>query len=960
MPSSFLARITQQYYAQHGANISTFTFVFPNKRAGVFFQHYLSQLLSAPIFSPEVLSITECFTSASRQQPAERLSNLFLLYDIYRDVSGSNESFDSFVFWGEMLLADFDDVDKHLIDARQLFTNVTELKEIDERYNVLSEQQIEVIKQFWRNFVPIAEGQSKKEFIATWKILYPLYERFRAALAADNITTEGMMYRDVAERLKNGLDIPEWNEKQFVFVGFNALTPCEKTLFEELQKREKADFYFDYEAAELRDTDNQSSRFYEENTKLFPSKYPVAPIVERLQDKEIELITVPSTVGQAKEIYAILNNLFPDEKLSADAINTAIVLSDENLLLPLLHSLPSQIAQVNVTMGFPLKSTPVSGLLEHILDLQRRMRVSGDTAAFYHKNVLNILRHQYISFLCESDAKAIEHWIINNNRVYIDAEELKKNDLFAAIFVPQIDARTLLTYLVAVISRLQTAWQHKQNDNEHRLTIDFLYRYYITLNRIADILKKRKGEISVKVDTMVRLTRQLLANISIPFEGEPLAGLQIMGVLETRCLDFDNLIIPSFNEGTFLQRGSQNSFIPYSLRKCFGLPVADYHDAGASYHFYRLIHRAKRIFLLYDSRTEGMQTGEVSRFMHQLHYHYGITCKRRNLSFDVSFENPAVLKVDKTPAVMEKLARFTVESEKPVALSASSLNTYIDCPLKFYLTQVEKVEQIDTVLETVEESMFGTLFHAVMENLYTPYTGKMIQPDDIKQLTDNSLIIDNEINRAFAVKYFMEKDGNEVPLEGNNLLIAHVIRKFVKQVLQRDREHAPFRYIASEGEYHLRFPICGGEKCINLKGYIDRIDEKEGKTRIIDYKTGRGNRDFKSLNEVFEHNLEKRPKFVLQTFLYALLYKEKTGVKNLEPGIFYLRDVFKKDFSTELISKPEPKVVEIVNDFDTFESMFKEKLTTCLEEIYNPDVPFTQTEESGVCKYCPYAVVCGK
>ena len=960
MSSSFLARIAQQYYAQHDANIGAFTFVFPNKRAGVFFQHYLSQQLSTPIFSPEVLSITECFATASQRQPADRLSNLFLLYDIYCDVSGSNESFDSFMFWGEMLLADFDDVDKHLIDTRQLFTNVTELKEIDERYNVLSEQQIEIIKQFWRNFVPVTEGQSKKEFIATWKILYPLYEHFRATLNVENIATEGMMYRDVAERLKNSLDIPEWNEKQFVFVGFNALTTCEKTLFEELQKRGKADFYFDYEVAELRDTDNQSSRFHEENTKLFPSKYPVAPIVERLQDKEIELVAVPSTVGQAKEIYAILNSLFPDEKPAVDAINTAVVLSDENLLLPLLHSLPAQIEQINVTMGFPLKSTPVFGLLEHILDLQRRMRVSGDTAAFYHKNVLNILRHQYVSFLCESDAKAVEHWIINNNRVYINTEELQKNDLLSAIFVPQTDSRTLLTYLVTVISRLQTAWQHKQNDNEHRLTIDFLFRYYITLNRIADILKKRQGEIPVKVDTMVRLIWQLLANISIPFEGEPLAGLQIMGVLETRCLDFDNLIIPSFNEGTFLQHGTQNSFIPYSLRKCFGLPVADWHDAGASYHFYRLIHRAKRIFLLYDSRTEGMQTGEVSRFMHQLHYHYGITCKRRNLSFDVSFENPAVLKIDKTPAVMEKLARFTVESEKPAALSASSLNAYIDCPLKFYLTQVEKVEQTDKVLETVEESMFGTLFHAVMENLYAPYTGKMVQPDNIKQLMNNPLTIDKEINCAFAVKYFMKKDESNVSLEGNNLLIANVIRKFVKQVLQRDMERAPFRYIASEDEYHHRFPIHGGEKYVNLKGYIDRIDEKEGKTRILDYKTGRGDLVFKSLNEVFEHNLKKRPKFVLQTFLYALLYKEKTGVKDLEPGIFYLRDVFKKDFSTELVSKPEPKVMEIVSGFEMFEDVFKEKLTDCLEEIYNPEVPFTQTEESSICEYCPYAVVCGK
>jgi len=959
--NSFLYRIAQVYYSEFKEAISDLTFVFPNRRAGLFFQRYISEIAAKPIFSPEIVTINECFAAASHWQTADRLSNLFRLYRIYKEQSGSDETFDSFVFWGEMLLSDFEDVDKYRVDVRQLFTNITELKQIDQLFNVFSEKQIEAIRQFWSNFVPVIEGKTSEDFVATWKILLPVYEQFRSELIAGNIATEGMICRDVADRLKAKEQIPEFENKQFVFIGFNALNPCERTLFVELQKRDQADFYWDYEAEELRDSDNQASRFYAQNIHVFPSKYSIEPIVESLKEKIIELIAVPSAVGQTKQAYAILNNLFPEEVPNQSWIKTAVVLPDESLLVPLLHSLPAQIGKVNVTMGFPLKSTPVSGLIEHIFELQRRMRVSGNRTSFYHQTVSNILNHQYISMLCNDEANRITHQMAGNNWIYIDAEELRKNELLATIFIPQTETSTFLPYLLHILRSLQNGWQQASNDEHNfQLECDFLYQYYVTINRMADIMKEKPAEVDMNIDTLVRLTRQLTAGITIPFVGEPLDGLQVMGVLETRGLDFENLIITSFNEGVFPQKSSTNSFIPYTLRQGFELPTTEHQDAITAYNFYRLIHRASRIYFLYDSRTEGMQTGEVSRFMHQLHYHYGVKVQKKTISFDIGFENAQAIQIEKTPVVMDKLLRFTSQEAGSPSLSASSINTYIDCPLQFYLTKVEDVEQAEEVLETVEANMFGTLFHAVMENLYNPYKGQMMQESDFDRMISDSLQIDKEIILAFAVNYFKKKNNAIVPLEGNNLLIASVLRKYILQVLKIDKKHAPFRYISSEERCSIEYAIQEGRTKVNLKGFIDRVDEKEGHIRILDYKTGSGKLDFKNLDEVFEHNKENRPKFVLQTFLYGIFYKDQALGKTITPGIYYMRDVFKDDFDTELHSKPERGINETVTDFSMYEDEFRTHLTTSLEEIFNPDMPFIQTENTKICQYCPYVGVCNR
>ncbi|EGK01844.1 PD-(D/E)XK nuclease family protein [Dysgonomonas gadei] len=960
----FLYNVAQAYYKSYGQDISRYTFVFPNRRAGIFFQHYLSQIAGRPIFSPEILTVTDLFEKLSPYKKADRIEMLFLLYDIYIRVSSSTETFDEFLYWGEMLLNDFDDVDKYLVDAQQLFRNIHDLKEIDAGFDYLTESQIEAIRRFWSNFLPIGENDKKKDFLEMWEVLFQLYTSLREQLHNKGMAYEGMIFRDVTERLANNIDYKLPFEK-VIFVGLNGHSKSEETLLKYLHKRKIADFYWDYSSPLVRDPQNKASFFIDRNKMLFPTQLTLEPEELSLDLPVVEVIGIPSAVGQAKYVHTIIKSLMDEQQItsSTQAMNTALVLPDENLLLPALYSIPGEIDKINVTMGYSLGNSSISGLMEHVFELQRNIRRSENYTGFYYKPVLAILNHRYITNVASDEAKVLRTNIIQYNKTTVSSQDLQSHPLFQLIFRPVFNWQDIPYYLQSILSTLNTTLSVNEKNEEKDEDInarsidiecEFIVEYYKTINKMDEALRNVLPEMSV--DTYFKLLRKLIVGISVPFRGEPLSGLQIMGVLETRALDFDNLIILSMNEGIFPLKKAASSFIPYNLRKGFDLPTYEHQDSIFSYHFYRMINRAKRIYLLYDTRTEGLQTGEVSRYYNQIKHLYNdsFDIREKLAVYKVSSTESLAISIQKTPQIMEKMNVFLQGGDK--RLSASSINTYLNCPLQFYFSVVENMEEEDEIAETIEASTFGTIFHSIMEWLYEPFKGKMITADLLHNISKNNKLLTEMIERSFAENYF--KSEKVKRLTGQNYLTGEVLRKYIRQVLATDAKLTPFIYIDSEERIKKDYPLPSG-KVVSLKGIIDRVDEVSGHTRIIDYKTGKGVLRYKEMKDLFDKEMKDRPKAVMQVFMYSHLYMLDHPDKILEPGIYYLRNLFDTKFDPDVISK-SGRGDGRITDFSEYRPEFTGYFDACLEEIFDPQVPFGQTPTGEACKWCIFTNICKK
>lgn len=956
----FLQQIASLFYQQYGAEVSRLAFVFPNRRTGLFFQKYLSEVADKPLFSPTILTINDLFVQLSGKQTADRINMLFMLYDIYVRHSGSTETFDEFLYWGEMLLNDFDDVDKYMADARMLFTNVTDLREIENDFSFLDAEQIAAIRTFWSSFYPKGDSPNQEEFLAVWKILYTLYNDLRDALAAEGRGYEGMIFREVVEQMEqnNCCDLPY---TKVVFVGLNALSVAEERFLIQLQKRGIADFYWDYASDKVTDPNNKASYFVERNLKNFPSQYPL-PAEEKV-DTEIEVIGIPSGIGQAKQVYTLLNELCKEDEMSPEeALRTAIILPDEHLLIPVLNAIPEQIRRINVTMGYPLAGTPVASLMEYILALQKNVRYVDRQPVFYFRDVLPILNHRYISSTCPEIVNALVKDIAENNRIYISAADLGKTDLLSVLFLPVTDVNTFSDYLINVLQELNKVMHALSSDEEEEdatqrtndLEQEFIFHYFTTVNRMKEIMQD--AGIEMKIDTYFRLLKRVTDTITIPFRGEPLSGLQIMGVLETRALDFDRLIILSMNEGIFPLRKAANSFIPYNLRRGFGLPTYEHQDSVWAYHFYRLIYRANHVSLLYDTRSNGLQTGEVSRFVHQLHYHYEVPLQNKLLVYNVSSAKTPALQVKKTDEVMQRLNAFHKGGSR--AISASAVNTYLDCPLKFYFSVVEGIQEEEEVSETIESNVFGSILHKVMEELYMPLCGKIVTADLLKAIKKDTPVLTGAIARAFAEIFFMSDVVR--PLTGQNFLIGEMIRKYVEKILERDSKLTPFRYIESERKINRLFTLGDNRTEIQLKGFIDRIDEVRDAVRIIDYKSGSGTSVFTSVESLFDKEDKDRAKAVMQVFMYSWMLGAAPAGKTIQPGIYYMRMLFSDSFDASVSRRIERTKTEPVTDFSAYSEAFEGELRRCLDEIFGRETPFTQTTTEKACAWCPFKDICGK
>lgn len=956
---AFVENEARSYMAQPFGDT---VFVFPNRRSMKFFQKYLGEefgrIYAKPLFSPQMLTISELFGNLCTLKPVDNIEAQYVLYRNYialketaktdNRAAETTESFDEFIHWGSIILADFNDIDKYLIDARQLFTNIKDLKQLDSDYSFLSTEQHKAVEKFWSSF--LGGGGSfnfkKESFSSLWNIMYSLYKNFRDALQGRGLGYEGMIYRNVAEN-------PHVCEDKFgklVFIGFNAPNRCEKALMKWLKERGRADFYWDFYGPMVTDKENKASMFISEAVREFPSKYRIECKIEM---PDFNVIGVPSGVGQAFVAAEILKK---NSDNGSDPIKTAVILPDETLLMPVLDSIPDSYSKINVTMGFPISATPLMSFMNAVTAFQKDVKVKGGRRCFYHGTTCELLRHEYMRGAAHQECEMLVKEIIRQNVIFIaEDNELLKNiasPLLRAIFKMPESSAQMLEYLLEILKELDSC-----TDTLNR---EFIYRYYLAIERLMRLA------IPMKKETCLRLLSQITGGITIPFRGEPLAGLQVIGSLEVRALDFENIIILSVNEGRFPASSQSNSLIPYNLRIGFGLPTYELQDAIAAYHFYRSVCRAKNVWLVYDTRTEGLKSGEESRFIKQLEYHYNIPLKKSVVSaVPVIDEVGTAISVQKTGPIMQKLYdAFDAEYGKKV-LSASAINNYLACPLQFYLQYVEGIRESDEVEESVEASTFGTIFHDCMEEIYSKYKGEIVSAEILDGIIGNDALIERIIKDKFFKNKILE-------IEGRNVIIKEVIKKYILITIEYDKKYAPFEYVGGEETFYHKLELPNGRK-VKFMAVIDRIDKtgREGETlRVIDYKTGRvevPNSD-SDIEDLFDRESEKQYKAFVQLYLYALVLAENAGADKfleLKDGrkvkLSFTED--SSDFEVAVYPVTALKKDSVISEqvYSGNLATYKRCLTECVTEIFNSDIPFYQADEqSTACGYCMFKQICGR
>ena len=957
--SYFLQDIAKNIFSEYKDKLSDICIVFPHKRARLYFNKYLSELTNKPVWSPSYYTINELMQHLSGLQVADPLTLVFELYSAFKNITKSSESFDDFYVYCEILLADFDDIDKYLIDPGDIFKNLAKLKNIENYFDYLSDKQIEVISRFWNTFSPKNISDDQKSFLSLWESMYQIYTAFNETLREKNLAYEGMAYKEVISGI-NSNSLNNLNEAKYVFIGFNALNKCEKQLFHYLSNIEKAEFYWDYDGYYINNTIHEAGYFLRENIKEFPTRLGSLTYNNLTkQEKNISFMSIPSNIGQAKIIPQCLKKA--GKLKDIDLNKTVIVLADENLLLPVLNSIPREINEINVSMGYPFKETSIYSLIENLVDIHRNSRKNKNgEVQFYFKDVISLLKLPVFIDIFQDEINSLLQEIASENKVFINANELHINNLLTTIFNEIKNPKSIPGYILGIFDIIIESYKLKKPQNviENKVEYDFIYHAYIYIQRLNEILKTT--EIELSASTLFKLIHNLLKKLSIPFSGEPLVGLQVMGILETRALDFDNIIMLSMNEGIFPKSVNIPSFIPYSLRYGFEMPTIEHQDAIYAYYFYRLIQRAKNIFLVYNSRCDGLFTGERSRFLHQLFYESAFKIKEESFSYDISHFTQKSITVKKNINESNILKKY-IEPDSKAWLSPSAINTYLNCSLRFYFRYIAGLSEPDEVTEEIDPALFGSILHKAINIIYEPYINNWINEDIINRINENKNIVESAINEAFHGEYFKETGRkSKQEISGRNLIIKEVIQKYVSQILDIDKFYSPFKIISLEQFYtsHTTIVVRNKTEKVKIGGKIDRVDEKDGMLRIIDYKTGKTNNSFKSIDSLFDNKSSERNNAAFQTLLYSLILSENIKESDIIPGLYFMREIFSKDFDFRIILKKGRNDSHPVNNFKSLSNEFSEKLQKTIQEIYNEEKDFNQTEDLKVCEYCPYAGIC--
>ena len=873
---SFLEHVAEDLLSRYGTNLSRVAVVFPNKRASLFLNEHLARLAGKPIWSPSYITISDLFRSHSSLQVADPILLVCELHRVFTACTGIDETLDHFYGWGQLLLSDFDDLDKNMAPADKVLANLRDIHELDDT-SYLTPEQREMIKRFFSNFSEEHNSELKERFLRLWSHIGEIYHQFNAQLAEKQLAYEGALYRQVVTD-----ESIEFEYDTYVFIGFNLLQQVEQTLFRRLEQQGKAIFY--------QDTDE-------------------------IPPQHINYISAPTENIQARYISEWLNS----DRIK-DGRHTAIVLCNEGLLQTVIHCLPESVDKVNITTGYPLSQTSIASLINTLINMQVH-GYSLRKQMFTRRWVESIKRHPYASIMPDDFAKEryteiqpLLHWLINITQTIATSKS------------PIIDSP---------------------------LDTESLFRMYTLLNRLSGLVDS--GILMVDVITLQRLIGQLITSTSIPFHGEPAEGIQVMGVLETRNLDFDHVLLLSCNEGNMPRGVNDTSFIPYALRKAYGLTTVDYKVAIYQHYFHRLLQRASDVTILYNNATSDGKTAEMSRFMLQLMVENKIPISFLTLKAGQTPQLHAPKTIEKTPDVIAQMQkRFSKEEG---GISPTAINNYLRCQLRFFYRYVCGIAEPDsTEDDLIDNRLFGNIFHKAAQVIYTPFIGNTVSSMMLEELLKEEVTIERAVDEAIKQEFFKINDPSRPlpPLDGLQIINREVIIKYIRQLLEVDRRFTPFRIIDLEKWESTEI---GGFK---VGGIIDRLDSiynsetGEELVRVVDYKTG--SRDASSLPDVASiftpEAVKDHSDYFLQTFLYAHIVRSKSPNK-VSPCLLFIQHAGGKDYDPTLSIGKEP-VTDIATYSDEYISLFE----NLLAEIFNPQLSFTPTDDRKHCDTCPFASLC--
>lgn len=958
----FLEHIADDLLSHSSSKLEQTIVLFPNRRPVQFLKSLLKKKNHGKSFVlPRMQGIDDFVISVIPYAIADNISVNALLFTIFQKLGIQNESYDLFYSWGEMLVRDFDELDKYLADPNKIFRILLGEKEITSQFAYLEEDQIKTIQRFWSTFNPEKISNEQSFFLTLWRSLPEVYQQLNSELSKTGRAYLGKGYRLLAENPTTYLNHCFSDNTRFIIAGFNRIAPAEVNIFSYLQKHFSVSFYWDVDTHYTEPVFHEAGYFYRKYSSRFPSVIPPQQRINS-KDKKVNLYNCSKFVVQVQQTAQLIKEIKNRDE------SIAVILLDESKL-PLVLSALSEKVEVNVTMGIQVRNSLTASFISQWSEMLRFVRIEGEDILYHITRLSNFINHPLLVFLQDEDIRAEwENTLKNNSEKLISLNMLPNSwKLLKNLLTPPTDGLHLLKklneffneYIQIVLNEVKL-FDKVQNEKHIIIQFELLVAFNNSLVQLINSCLDNKLEFTIQ--TASRLIKRLFRNSRIPFESTNTGRVQIMGLLESQCLDFDHVFILDFNEGSIPPGISEGSYIPYSIRKGFELPTPDDHYRMYAYFFYRLLHRCQSMHLFYNSVAEGSISSEPSRYAIQIFSECkNMQVKELKQDSQINISRVLPIEIPKTPEIMQLLMRYTEEGNNSY-LTPTALNQYLDCRLRFYFRYIANLQEPLEISDEIDHAIFGNLLHEAMHTIYSQGIktkgNSEFSKKDIEELRQYIL---TSIDRAFNKVFHGKEDSFEpFPFEGEKLIARSILIKYIEAILKYDEKCTPLSILRMENEEDpITLHLAG--KNIRIGGRIDRLEISKGIIRVIDYKTGssNGKNTFTSIEQLFEFNSDKRPSYIFQVMLYAYII-DKLMNKDLpiQPGLLFVRDSFNEAFEPSIVQKIGKDEVIIVNDYKSYKEEIETGLNQLIADLYDPQVPFNQTENKNICRNCKYNNIC--